>query len=163
MNGRHKIIVQNRKVRFSFEIDHNINIIRGNSATGKTTLISMISDHNNDALSSGVQLTCDKNCVALTGLSNNPNRYWKNELKNIKDSIVFIDEGEAYVSSEEFAAFIQNTDNYYVIATRNNLYNLLYSVDAIYEVKYSGKYGKLKRAYNNLKRIYDDRPKTDYS
>lgn len=153
MIGKHFVDIQNRNVRFKFEIERNISIIRGDSATGKTTLISMVNDYQSQGRASGVQLSCDKNCVAMVGLGNN----WKYFLAGINDSIVFIDEGEEYVSSVDFAKTIEKTDNYYVIATRNNLCTLPYSVDAIYELKCSGKYGSLKKTYNSMKRIYADK------
>lgn len=49
--------------------------------------------------------------------------------------------------SRDFAAIIQNTDNYYVIVTRENLSALPYSVEEIYGIRDSGKYGSLKRTY----------------
>ena len=154
MIGKHTIVVQNRAVHYKFDIERNISIIRGNSATGKTTLIGMIADYQSQGSASGVELICDKRCVAMTGVGER----WKNTLENISDSIVFIDEGEKYVSSKEFAEYIRETDNYYVIATRNNLYDIPYSVEAVYEIKTSGKYGRLKKTYNSLKRLY-----TNYS
>ena len=42
MKGSYKIIVQNSNVRYEFEIRRNITIIKGDSATGKTTLVNMI-------------------------------------------------------------------------------------------------------------------------
>lgn len=154
MIGKHTIVVQNRAVHYKFDIERNISIIRGNSATGKTTLIGMIADYQSQGSASGVELICDKRCVAMTGLGER----WKNSLDSISDSIVFIDEGEKYVSSKEFAEYIRGTDNYYVIATRNNLYDIPYSVEAVYEIKTSGKYGRLKKTYNSLRRLY-----TNYS
>lgn len=163
MKGKHSIIVQNRKVRFSFEVERNISIVRGESATGKTTLISMIADFQRLGTLSGVQLSCDKQCVVMIGLeAKGPNNF-EDFLKKVSDSIVFIDEGERYISSKEFAAAISKTDNYYVIATRDNLYELPYSVDAIFEIVQSGKYGKLKRTYNSFKKIYGDSPRRSYS
>ena len=38
MKGTHRIIVQNKRIRYDFEIKRNITVIRGNSATGKTAL-----------------------------------------------------------------------------------------------------------------------------
>ena len=40
---------------------------RGDSATGKTTLIEMIQDHENDPLGSPVELISDKKCYVLEG------------------------------------------------------------------------------------------------
>lgn len=152
MKGKYKVRVQNKLVRFDFEIERNVSIIRGNSATGKTTLINMIVDYQNLGKASGVIVNCDVKCVAMINQTNN----WKAFLDSIHSGIIFIDEGEPYVRSMEFAEYISDTDNYYVIATRDNLYNIPYSVDAIYELKESGRYGKLKTVYNCFKRIYSE-------
>ena len=72
-----------------------------------------------------------------------------------KDSIVFIDEGNEFVMSDEFAQTIQNTDNYYVIVTREGIPSLPYSVEEIYGIRDSGKYGTLKRTYNELYHLFD--------
>lgn len=42
MRGQYHVIVQNKRLRYEFDIKRNITIIRGDSATGKTTLYSMI-------------------------------------------------------------------------------------------------------------------------
>ena len=153
MKGKYKIRVENSSVRFEFEIERNINIIRGDSGTGKTTLIDMIADFQSQGIASGVELTCKTSCVALRGMGDR----WQSMLNDIRSSIVFIDEGENCVRSKEFAQFIRDTDNYYVIAIRDNLYELPYSVDAIFEIKKSGRYGKLKKTYNRFSRIYGDK------
>lgn len=150
MKGKYAVRVQNSFVRFDFEIERNISIIRGNSGTGKTTLVGMISDYQNEGAASGVLLDCKVKCVAMIGQNNT----WKDFLKNNRSCIVFIDEGEKYIRSKEFAEAIQATDNYYVIATRDNLFEIPYSVDAIYEFKTSGKYGRTKLVYNRFKQIY---------
>ena len=53
MKGKYHIIVQNSRVRFEFDIKRNITIIRGDSATGKTTLVSMIDIHDRLGENSG--------------------------------------------------------------------------------------------------------------
>ena len=75
---------------------------------------------------------------------------WKEQLAGITDSIVFIDEGNTFVKAEEFAGVIQNTDNYYVIVSRESLPALPYSVEEIYGIRTSGKYGTLKQIYHCL-------------
>lgn len=42
MIGKYKIVVENEFLKFEFTIRRNITIVRGDSATGKTTLIEMI-------------------------------------------------------------------------------------------------------------------------
>lgn len=49
---------------------------------------------------------------------------------------------------------MKDSDNYFVIVTREDLPNLPYSVDEIYGIHTSGKYHDLKRTYNELYRIY---------
>lgn len=150
MKGKYSVRVENRNVRFDFEIERNITIIRGNSGTGKTTLVDLVMDYQLQGSASGVSLICSRECVTMSSLGNR----WQQFLDSTHGSIVFIDEGEQYVRTKEFASYIKNTDNYYVISTRDNLYDIPYSVDSIYELKTSGKYGKLKKVYNRLKRVY---------
>ena len=47
MKGKHRVIVQNNRLHYEFEIKRNITIIRGDSATGKTTLINMLRQAEN--------------------------------------------------------------------------------------------------------------------
>ena len=148
MKGIHRIIVQNKRVKYDFELRRNLTIIRGDSATGKTNLIEMIREYANNGTNSSIELMCDKSCFILDGAT------WQGQLSVIKDSIVFIDEGNAFVLTNEFASSIQKTDNYYVIVSRENLPNLPYSVEEIYGIRLSGKYGHLKQIYNEFYRIY---------
>lgn len=148
MTGKYRIIIQNKKIKYDFEIRRNITVIRGDSATGKTTLVDMIREYYENGSDSGIELHCEKNCAVLEG------RNWENELNNFDNSILFIDEGNAFVSSKEFASVIQHTNNYYVIVTRESLSTLPYSVNEIYGIRNSGKYGLLKQTYNEFYQIY---------
>lgn len=65
MKGKHRITVQNKRIRYDFEIKRNITIIRGDSATGKTALVDMIREYYENGAESGVELKCDKTCVVL--------------------------------------------------------------------------------------------------
>ena len=150
MKGIHKVVVGTKYLKYEFELRRNLTIIRGNSATGKTTLVDMIRTHMNDGESGPVTLNCDKSCYVVEG------NLWKGQLDNIQDSIVFIDEGNEFVRTKDFARAIQQTDNYYVIVTREGLPALPYSVEEVYGIRTSGKYGTLKRSYHSFYRIYPD-------
>ncbi len=134
MTGIHQIIVSNNRIKFKFEVKRNISIVLGNSATGKTTLYELIREHMQFGDNSGVNLSCDKKCVVIDDIE------WKVRLRKIRDSIVFIDEEVSFISTKEFAREIKKTDNYYVIFNRENLKELPYSVEEIYEIKKSGRY-----------------------
>lgn len=150
MKGIHKVVVGTKYLKYEFELRRNLTIIRGDSATGKTTLVDMIRTHMNDGESGPVTLNCDKSCYVVEG------NLWKGQLDNIQDSIVFIDEGNEFVRTKDFACAIQQTDNYYVIVTREGLPALPYSVEEVYGIRTSGKYGTLKRSYHSFYRIYPD-------
>lgn len=150
MKGIHKVVVGTKYLKYEFELRRNLTIIRGDSATGKTTLVDMIRTHMNDGESGPVTLNCDKSCYVVEG------NLWKGQLDNIQDSIVFIDEGNEFVRTKDFARAIQQTDNYYVIVTREGLPALPYSVEEVYGIRTSGKYGTLKQSYHSFYRIYPD-------
>lgn len=152
MTGSIEIRVENRNIVYAFTLRRNITVIRGNSATGKTTLIQMLAAYESSGEASGIRLHCEKDCVVLNDVR------WKENLSGIRDSIVFIDEDYRFVRSQEFAEQIRNTDNYYVIVTRDNLYNLPYSVTEIYGIHASGRYLNLKKTYNELYPIYGSFP-----
>lgn len=148
MKGKHKIVVSTKRLKYEFELRRNLTIIRGDSATGKTTLIDMIRDYVNNPSGTPVELVCDKKCYVVEGA------LWKEQLSGICDGIIFIDEGNEFIKTVDFADEIQKTDNYYVIVTRESLPSLPYSVEEIYGIRTSGKYGTLKQSYNELYRLY---------
>lgn len=154
MKGSYAITVSNAKLRYDFTIRRNITVIKGNSATGKTTLVEMIREYYESGEDSGIQLHCEKNCRVLGG------RDWKPLLSLMQETIVFIDEDNAFLPTREFAEAVRESDNYYVIVTREGLPNLPYSVEEIYGIRESGKYASLKQTYNELFHIYG---KTDYT
>ena len=108
MKGKYEVVVKSRRVQYKFSVIRNITILRGDSATGKTTLIDMIAAYQENGEASGVTVISKKQCSVLTGIR------WQENLSLIHDSIVFIDEGDKFVASEDFAKAIKNSDNYYV-------------------------------------------------
>ena len=147
MKGKHKIEVRSKRIVFTIELERNITILRGDSATGKTTLVEMLSAYENYGRKSGVTIVCDKTCRVLSGA------LWEAQLKDIQDTIVVVDEGSTFVSSLDFARAIQKTDNYYVLVTREDLSTLPYGVNAILELKKTT--SRFKRTYNKAYPIYD--------
>ena len=87
MKGKHKIEVRSGRVVFTIELERNITILRGDSATGKTTLVEMLQAYETYGRQSGVTVSCDKTCRVLSGVN------WELQLNATHDSIVFVDEG----------------------------------------------------------------------
>lgn len=148
MKGSYHIVVQNKRLRYDLNIRRNITVIRGDSATGKTTLINLLEQAAALGDSSGVEVICRRPCRTLSGND------WNIILPGIHEQIIFLDEENRFVKSREFAAAVKASDNYFVIMTREDLPNLPYSVDEIYGIHASGKYHDLKRTYNELYHIY---------
>ena len=145
MKGKYEIIVKSRRLQYKFTINRNITILRGDSATGKTTLIDMIDEFQRNGPASGIEINCSKPCTVLSGTR------WLENLSAIHESIVFIDEGDKFPLSEEFASAIKGSDNYYVIATRVSASNLPYSIQEIYGIRnVSG------NRYQGTKRLYSE-------
>ena len=150
MRGTYEVKVSNVNVSFTLELERNITILSGDSATGKTTLIEMLRDFEESSRSSSITVHCKRPCRVLT------NADWEYRLNGIRDSIVFLDEGNSFVKSEAFARAIQNSSNYYVIVTRESLYQLPYSVNAILKLKTTGRRGKTYvRAYPQYDHLAD--------
>lgn len=137
-NIQHIEVFSRRKVKFEFDLVRNITVVKGNSGTGKTTLYQMISDYNKNRDVSGVTIVSEKQCIAVESLE---------QIKKIKDSIVFIDEGSDFVKSHDFAKLAKKSDNYYVIIMRDELHELPYSVTEIYYIKTSGKFHTFAPVY----------------
>ena len=134
MKGSYHIIVQNRYLKYEFDIRRNLTIIQGNSATGKTTLVEMIRESHLDS-NSGMTISCERPCRVIEG------DLWKEQISYISDSIVFIDEGSSFIESEDFAVAAKSSSNYFVIVTRENLEMLPISVK---EKKGGGKFYESK-------------------
>lgn len=141
MLGIQHVKVSNRDAKFEFDLHRNITVVRGKSGTGKTTLYDMIADHTRLGDRSGVNISCQKSCIALVDLD------WKHQLGSISDGIVFIDEGAEYIRTPEFAKAVKKSDNYYVIFSRESLHDLPYSVEEIYEIKASGRFHKFVKMF----------------
>ncbi len=90
MTGKYTIRVKNNRVRFELTVERNITILRGDSATGKTTLLNLLRAYEEYGKNSGVSVDSPKPCVVLSG------PYWEAILERVRDSIVFIDENSAF-------------------------------------------------------------------
>ena len=147
MTGKHMIIVKNNRLYYELEIEEKITIIRGDSATGKTTLIEIIWQAQHYGDSSGIDLISEVPCRVLTGEN------WKLFVENAADTIFFIGDGNAFGTTEEFAEAVERSTSYFVFVTRENLHHLSYSVDEIYGLRCSGRYRDTKRMYHQMYRL----------
>ena len=152
MRGEHEVVVRNNKVQIKLTVKRNLTILRGKSATGKSTLVDLIASYDELGPDSGVVVNCDVPCKVVSG------KNWQRDLSYIDGCIVFIDEDNAFIRTREFAHAAKNSTNYYVLIARESLYQLPYSVDEIYELRNTGrassKYPAYTRTYTSTRRIY---------
>ena len=152
MVGRYEVDVYNNRVHFHLEVKRNITVVQGDSATGKTQLIRLLSDYNNSGASSGVTVISEAPCVVLTSSA------WQQKAFPKAGSIVFVDEDFTAMYSAEFARYIKGADNYFVLICRDSLYELPYSIEEIYGMRQgraSQKYSSAKRVYNELYALFN--------
>ena len=109
MTGKYEIILYNNKIHYEMVIRRNITILRGDSASGKSEFIRLLGQYNSNLSSSGITLICDKDCTVL----NEEN--WRLFTETYTDRIFFIDEGNSFLKTKEFANRIKGSDNYYKI------------------------------------------------
>jgi len=64
--------------------------------------------------------------------------------------VVFIEESTSFLDSYEFAKFIKNTDNYYVIVSRDPLPQIPYAVSSINQIIKKGKNPKIDNIYKKI-------------
>lgn len=152
MRGEHPLTVRNNKLQIKLPIRRNLTILQGKSATGKSTLIDLIAQYEELGESSGVVINCDVPCRVLSG------RNWERDLESIENSIVFIDEDNAFMKTHEFAHAARHSSNYYVLVAREALPQLPYSVGEIYGLKNttraSSKYPAYSRVHTSVYRIF---------
>lgn len=159
MTGKYEIEVYNNRVHYFLTIKRNITILQGNSATGKTELIRLIGDYEENGISSGIAIKCDLPCTVLTSVD------WNLRLGRLAKHIIFIDETAAFLKTQQFAEQVRGSDNYFVIVTRDALSQLPYSVDEIYglrNVSDTSKYKIYKKVYNEMYHLYNLKSPDNY-
>ena len=100
LKGKVHVKISNiaNKITYEFTLNRNITIIEGNSATGKTVLISLIRAAKDKTLQGFIRVDCDYPCIAFSS-----DEYgWERRIKETENSVIFFDEDASYVKTEEF-------------------------------------------------------------
>lgn len=143
MIGRYKITISSTRLKYNFTISRNITVIRGDSATGKTTLVNLLKTNR------GVNIKSDIPIYVPT--STNDLNLLVVELLNRKKHIIVLDETCTYLYTDEFATFVKSADNYFVIITRKDMTALAYSMYEMYEIVMNDSYHILRPIYSKSK------------
>ena len=132
MLGKYYIDIGNKYKKFHIEIEHRINVIKGNSASGKTTLIKFIEQFLRSGKSSG--LKCDTNADKLIVLHEGDD--YENIINKNSDinAIIFVDEQVQFIKSKDFIRVLDNSGFYIVIISRDRVKYFDYSIKALYKL-----------------------------
>ena len=106
MKGRIKVIVSTKRLRYELNLRRNITIIQGDSASGKTTLIQIISDYLSGRTGPGTEVVCSKKCAVLSGDAESA----LTQLRLLNNAVVFVDEQEKFLYTKEFARAVLASD-----------------------------------------------------
>ena len=132
MKGRYVINITSRKAGYTLELERKISVIKGNSGTGKSSMIRLISQYLEYGRQSGIKLSTDP-YVSMEVLTNASD--WEKILSSAHSTILFIDEDVKYLYSESFQRELWTADCYAVIVSRSGSFTALpYSVFGIYEL-----------------------------
>lgn len=133
MKGRYQISIENRKVHYELVIDRSVTVIKGNSGTGKTTLIRMVQGYETQGNKSGIRCKSIPDVgfhILMAGMN------WEREFEEHKGQILFIDESVDYLYSDSFQIAFAKADSYLIVISRSGKFNSLpYAIQSIYELR----------------------------
>lgn len=144
MKGKVSFEISNNQIFFELLIERNITVITGDSGTGKTKLFNLVKNYSLYRKNSGITLKCKKNIDYLDKGN------WESKIKELDDSIIFIDEGADFVKTYEFAKLISSSSNYYVIISRESLPQIPYSVDAVKKIVKNNRKPIFEKLYTDI-------------
>lgn len=156
MKGSYHFRVKSKRALFDFTLRRNITVIKGDSATGKTTLLHMLYEYLRTGRESGYSVSTD--AAYYVYLRQEVGMRWQEIFPRLKDTIIFIEENNTFVFSQEFAAFVRDSGNYFVLVTRAPLKMLPYSIHEIYEILTAGKRADIKESYHYFREMYSNYP-----
>ena len=156
MKGSYWFRAKSKKVLFEFSIRRNITVIKGDSATGKTTLLRILYEYLRMGKQSGYAVST--NVSYYVYIRDEVGRDWKDALYPLKNTVIFIEENNEFVFTKEFASFVKKSGNYFVFVTRAPLKMLPYSIHEIYEIITDEKRTDIKESYHEFREIYSNYP-----
>ena len=148
MRGSYNLKLESKKLSFQITIQRNITIIRGDSGTGKSTLINMLINAKREYSPYTVECNVDYHAF-------NSNNFSAFDYTKCSNSIVFIDEDVNILKTPEFASIVKKSDCYYVLITREKLQNLPYSCNAVYELYTESSKQKVAKHLTFTRMYYD--------
>lgn len=148
MGNQISIKLKSKRINYNLEFNHRINIVRGDSASGKSAFIRLL----DSCKDSNIQITSNYKLLHITpGLLEfvrDSDNSFSNEYVYIIDNIDFDD-------NKDMIKLISYSTYKFIIMTReSNLNNPTYKMDQIYEIYRSGN-TNLSRQIHSHNKIYN--------
>lgn len=151
MKGSYRFRAKSKRVMFDFHIRRNITVIKGDSGTGKTTLLHILYEYLRTGKQSGYFVSSEADYYVY--MRDEVGRDWKDAMFPLKNTIIFVEENNDFIFSKEFAAYVRESGNYFVLVTRAPLKMLPYSIHEIYEIITDGKRTDVRESYHEFRKI----------
>lgn len=134
-----KIKIESELINYNLEFSHRLNIVEGNSATGKSTLLKIIDGDE----SSGSKIVSNYKLVHI-------NNKTLELISELKEDIVYIMDENDGINKENVTKILNlNKYKFIIISRELNLSQISYGIDQIYEIYQSGRYNISRPKYKN--------------
>lgn len=145
MTGKYNLIVRNKFVKYELEVKRKYTILRGDTAKGKTYLAEIL------FRKAGTEVICKANIQYI------PGDLWRDLFSTVSGRIFILDEDTDGLGSDEFAKAMSESDNYFILITRESMPNIPYSISEIYTLSSVEKFNNLNKKYTEtvFSSIYD--------
>lgn len=133
--------IKTNRLEYKFEINGKYTLIKGNSATGKTTFYDLVLAMNSNP--AAVQNLSAAKVIAVPAVFENF------RVEQFSNCILVIDEDCTLFNRKDAASIFMGSNNYFIIINRSLKINYLpVHVDNVFAIKSSGKFHTLERIYH---------------
>lgn len=122
------IKLKSKRINYNLEFNHRINIVRGDSASGKSAFIRLL----DSCKGSNIQITSNYKLLHITpGLL----EFVKDSDNSFSNEYVYIIDNVDFDGNKDMIKLISHSPHKFIIMTReSNLNNLPYKTNQIYEI-----------------------------
>ena len=136
------IIIKTPEITYNLKVNRKITVLRGDSGTGKTSIIEIVDALNSDVL--GISISgIDKSKLKCIHTHDD----WEHIIDISENSVILVDEDCDFMYTKEFAEKVYSSSNRFLLISRDRLRHLNISASEVFELLYEA--GENTMARNN--------------